>query len=90
MVKLEITVSYYEKKKYLRTSRVSVQEFQELGDAILIFQELKPGYYINPRDISAIETIRVNYTSCLGMKSFYKTINPDTKKIESNYNVNNL
>lgn len=85
MIKLEKIATYYSKNNFLRQSKISSTQCTDLQEALEIFKNTKPRYYINKKDISIIETIQILYKIDLGYKKIYKTIDPITESIETNY-----
>lgn len=85
MIKLEKIATYYNKNNFLRQSKISSTQCTDLQEALELFKNTKPRYYINKKDISIIETIQVIYKIDLGYKKIYKTIDPITETIETNY-----
>ena len=85
MIKLKTTATYYNKKNFLKQSIVNQSTFYNISEAIETFKTLQPRYYINYKDISIIETIDLIYNQEIGIKRYYKTIDPTTGNIDSNY-----
>jgi len=85
MIKLEINTAYYKKDTFWRQSKKESMTFYDINEALQIFKKLSPKYYINKKDMSAIETITLTYKIELGFKRYYKTIDPITEEIETNY-----
>lgn len=85
MIKLETIATYYNKSNLLRQIKIASNTFYNLSDALDVFRKAIPRYYINKKDISVIETIALTYKIDLGYKRLYKTIDPLTENIETNY-----
>ena len=85
MIKLETIATYYNKSNLLKQTKILTQTFYNLPDALKVFKNTMPKYYINKKDISIIETIALVYKIDLGYKRIYKTIDPITESIETNY-----
>lgn len=85
MIRLEKNVNYFLKNQYHHTSKKESKVFYDMKEAEKEFKALQPGYFINKKDISIIEEIRLYYSSEFGIKNYYKTIDPITERIESNY-----
>ena len=85
MIKLEKNAIYYNKGNYLKTCKIESVKCYDLHEALEKFQTIKPQYYINKKDISIIEEINLYYKTDLGVKRYYKTINPIDETIDTNY-----
>lgn len=85
MIKLQKTVTYYKRDSVLYDYKIFSKNYYTLPEALEAFKKIDPHYYINKKDISAIESIECIYKIELGYKRYYKTIDPITEKIESNY-----
>lgn len=85
MIKLERKATYYLKNKYHHESKTDTRTFYDMETAKKEFEHATPQYYLNKKDYSIIETISLYYTSDFGIKCYYKTIDPTTESIESNY-----
>lgn len=85
MIKLEKKVAYYKKDSFIGESKLLTKTFYNIEEAFTTFENINPKYYINKKDISAIETINLIYKIELGYKRYYKTIDPTSEEIETNY-----
>lgn len=85
MIKLQVIATYYIKKDFLKSSIVEEKKYYTIEEAIEDFKTKDPKYYINKKDISIIESIKLIYKIELGYKVYTKTIDPITYQIESNY-----
>ena len=85
MIKLEINTAYYKRGEFWKESKKESTTFYDLKEAIQAFKKTDPKYYINKKDLSIIETIALIYKIDLGYKRYYKTIDPTTEDIETNY-----
>lgn len=85
MIKLEITTSYYKRGEFWKESKKESKTFYDLSEAIKTFKIIDPKYYINKKDLSIIETVTLIHKIDIGYKRFYKTIDPMTEDIETNY-----
>lgn len=85
MIKIERKATYYFKSKYHHESKLDMRTFYDMETAKKEFENLTPCYYINKKDYSIIETISLYYTSDFGIKCYYKSIDPNTLMLETNY-----
>jgi len=85
MIKLQKTASYYKRGSFWYDCNIFSKNYYTLPEALEAFEAIEPRYYINNKDISVIESIECIYKIELGYKRYYKTIDPITEKIESNY-----
>ena len=85
MIKLEKSVTYYLKRKYHHTATIEKKTFYTPEEAIEYFKKQNISYYINDKDITALEEIKLYIPTSYGMKKYYKQIDPELKVIESNY-----
>lgn len=85
MIKLEKNAVYYNKSNYLKTCRIESIICYNMDEALQKFTAADPRYYINKKDISIIEEVNLYYKTDLGVKRYYKTIDPTDETIETNY-----
>lgn len=85
MIKIEKKAVYYLKSNYHHESKIESVTFYDLNTAREQFEKLTPKYYINKKDYSIIEEISLYYKTEFGIKCYYKKIDPNLEKIESNY-----
>lgn len=85
MIKLEKKAVYYLRGAYHHESKTEIKSLYDMEEAKKIFETLEPKYYLNKNDISIIEEIKLYYKTDYGIKCYYKTIDPNTETIETNY-----
>lgn len=85
MIKLEIKATYNLKSKYHHESTIEKKQFYDMEEATKEFESYTPKFYLNKKDFSIIEKISLYYNTDYGIKCYYKTIDPTTESIESNY-----
>jgi len=56
-----------------------------MREALQAFEQKTPRYYINRKDISIIETVTLSYKIDIDYKRLYKTIDPISEEIDTNY-----
>lgn len=84
-MKLETRAAYYKRGDFWKESKKDTITFYDMREALERFKAQDPKYYINKKDISIIETVTLIYKTDLGYKRYYKTIDPITEDIETNY-----
>ena len=85
MIKLEKKAVYYLRSKYHHANTKETTTFYNMQEALQTFESVDPCYYINKKDFSIIEEITLYYPTEYGIRAYYKRIDPNDEKIETNY-----
>ena len=77
MIKYTKKVNYYKKDQFLYSLELEKKSFYILDDAINQLKKTNLKYYINNKDITALEEASVIYKDTEIYKRYYKTIDGD-------------
>lgn len=85
MIRLEKKAIYYLKGNYHHESKTETRTLYDMKNALELFKNMTPKYYINKKDFSIVEEITLYYNTDFGIKCYYKKIDAPTEEIETNY-----